>query len=205
MGVFDGEKFTATGEKEVGQGQQVHTMWGWLAWRIGPKAYKAVQKHDQQRVAPAGDEIKAMLEAEGRPVLLLLDEVLKYMERAAAVGVLESTLQRQAKGFVQNLTVEVASSRNAVLVYSLRWSAREALGNVALLEELDKLTSRKDQVREPVTGDEVLCFVKRRLLDGDPPVDVAGQIAKEYVDVVGKYLMRRAHRPSRRRMSRRSA
>jgi hypothetical protein len=29
--------------------------------------------------------------ASGRPVLILLDEVLKYMERAAAVGILDST------------------------------------------------------------------------------------------------------------------
>ena len=109
-----------------------------------------------------------MLEADGKPVLLLLDEVLKYMERAAAVGVKDSTLQRQAKDFIQNLTVEVSNSTNAVMVYSLQWSAREALGNVALLEELDKLTSRKDQVREPVTGDEVLAVVKRRLLGDEP-------------------------------------
>ena len=86
VAVFDGEKFTATGDKDVGNGQKVHTMWGWLAWQLGPKAYKVVQKHDEDRVSPAGDEIKAMLEAEGKPVLLLLDEVLKYMERAAPVA-----------------------------------------------------------------------------------------------------------------------
>ena len=45
------------------------------------------------------------------------------------------------------------------------------VGNVALLEELDKLTSRKDQVREPVTGDEVLAVVKRRLLGAEPDPD----------------------------------
>ena len=49
----------------------------------------------------------------------LLEEVLKYMERAAAVSALDSTLQRQAKDFFQNLTVEVAGSKNAALVYSL--------------------------------------------------------------------------------------
>ena len=78
------------------------------------------------------------------------------MERAAAVQVLDSTLQRQAKDFFQNLTVEVAGSEKAALVYSLTWSAREALGNVGLLAEIDKLASRVDQLREPVSGDEVL-------------------------------------------------
>ena len=196
VAVFDGEKFTATGDKDVGEGQKVHTMWGWLAWQIGAEAYKVVQKHDVDRVSPAGDEIKAMLGAYGRPVLLLLDEVLKYMERAAAVGVKDSTLQRQAKDFIQNLTVEVSNSTNAVMVYSLQWSAREALGNVALLEELDKLTSRKDQVREPVTGDEVLAVVKRRLLGDEPSADVAQEIAKAYGDVIGGFWRARAETPS---------
>lgn len=196
VAVFDGEKFTATGDKDVGNGQAIHTMWGWLAWQLGPKAYKTVNRHDTDRVSPAGDEIKAMLEAEGTPVLLLLDEVLKYMERAAAVQVQESTLQRQAKDFIQNLTVEVANSTNAVMVYSLQWSAREALGNVALLEELDKLTSRKDQVREPVTGDEVLAVVKRRLLAGEPDDDAGKAVAREYSDAIGKYLSAQAETQS---------
>ncbi len=196
VAVFDGEKFTATGDKDVGNGQMVHTMWGWLAWQLGADAYKVVQRHDVERVSPAGDEIKAMLGASGRPVLLLLDEVLKYMERAAAVGVKDSTLQRQAKDFLQNLTVEVSNSINAVMVYSLQWSAREALGNVALLEELDKLTSRKDQVREPVTGDEILAVVKRRLLSAEPGADVAWEIAKEYGEVVGGFWQARAETPS---------
>lgn len=196
VAVFDGEKFTATGDKDVGNGQLIHTMWGWLAWQLGTKAFKVLAKHDQDRVSPAGDEIKAMLEASGRPVLLLLDEVLKYMERSAAVGVKDSTLQRQAKDFIQNLTVEVSNSTNAVMVYSLQWSAREALGNVALLEELDKLTSRKDQVREPVTGDEVLAVVKRRLLGAEPAEDVAQEIAKTYGDVVGGFWRARAETPS---------
>jgi hypothetical protein len=188
VAVFDGEKFTATGDKDVGGGQMVHTMWGWLAWQLGPKAYKVVAKHDVDRVSPAGDEVKDMLEAGGKPVLLLLDEVLKYMERSAAVGVKDSTLQRQAKDFIQNLTVEVSNSTNAVMVYSLQWSAREALGNVALLEELDKLTSRKDQVREPVTGDELLL--------AEPAGDVANEVATEYSDVVGGFWRARAETPS---------
>ncbi len=196
VAVFDGEKFTATGDKDVGKGQLIHTMWGWLGWQLGPEAFKVVQKHDADRVSPSGDEIKAMLEANGRPALLLLDEVLKYMERAAAVGVKDSTLQRQAKDFIQNLTVEVSNSTNAVMVYSLQWSAREALGNVALLEELDKLTSRKDQVREPVTGDEVLAVVKRRLLSAEPAADVAQEIAKAYGEVIGGFWRARAETPS---------
>jgi hypothetical protein len=196
VAVFDGEKFTATGGKDVGDGKTINTVWGWIGWQLGKDAFKVVQTHDRDRVSPSGDEVKDMLEAAGKPVLLLLDEVLKYMERAAAVAVQESTLQRQAKDFLQNLTVEISNSKNAVMVYSLQWSAREALGNVALLEELDKLTSRKDQVREPVTGDEILAVVKRRLLSAEPAEDTSRSIAEAYSDVVGGMLRARAETPS---------
>src|SRR5947207_13493855 len=125
-------------------------MWGWIAWQIGQeKAFALVADNDRDRVAPGGDLIRDLLTvgSGGRPVLLLLDEVLKYMERAAAVAVLDSTLQRQAKDFFQSLTVEAAGSNKAAMVYSLQWSARESLGNVALLQELDKLAARVDQPR----------------------------------------------------------
>lgn len=196
VGVFDGEKFTAVGGKDVGGGKSINTMWGWLAWQIGPKAFATFEKLDMERTCPQGEEIRAMLTAEGRPVLLLLDEVLKYMEAAGAVILGDSTLQRQALNFIQNLTVEVANSHNAVMVYSLQWSARQAMGNIALLQTLDTLVSRVDQVREPVTGDEVLAVVKRRLLGAEPPANAAQEIAKAYGDVVGGFWRARAETPS---------
>jgi hypothetical protein len=194
VAVFDGEKFDARNGKTLEGGRTIRTMWGWIAWQIDPeRAFPIVAGHDQDRVAPGGDVIQELLTkgAGGRPVLLLLDEVLKYMERAAAVSVLDSTLQRQAKDFFQNLTVEVAGSKNAALVYSLTWSAREALGNVGLLAEIDKLAARVDQLREPVTGDEILPILQRRLLGGTPDTACATEVSTAYQEVVTG--MRRAH------------
>jgi len=194
VAVFDGEKFDARNGKELEGGRTIRTMWGWIAWQIDPeRAFPIVARHDEDRVAPGGDVIRDLLTkgAGGRPVLILLDEVLKYMERVAAVAVLDSTLQRQAKDFFQNLTVEVSGSTNAALVYSLTWSAREALGNVALLAEIDKLAARVDQLREPVSGDEVLPILQRRLLGALPDHAVATEVATAYQEVVTG--MQRAH------------
>lgn len=187
IAVFDGEKFDAQVGKTLPSGQVIRTMWGWLAWQIDPeKGYRIVADHDQNRVAPGGDIIKDLLTsgAGGRPVLFLLDEVLKYLERSAGVPVRDSTLQRQAKDFFQNLSVEVAGSKNAAMVYSLIWSAREALDNVGLLHEVDKLASRVDQLREPVTGEEVLEILKRRLLGQLPDMAVSDEVAAAYASVV---------------------
>ncbi len=194
VAVFDGEKFDARNGKTLDDGHAIQTMWGWIAWQIDPeKAFPLVADHDRDRVAPGGDVIRELLTkgAGGRPVLILLDEVLKYMERAAAVGVLDSTLQRQAKDFFQNLTVEVAGSEKAALVYSLTWSAREALGNVGLLAEIDKLASRVDQLREPVSGDEILPILQRRLLERNPDPSYTAAVAHAYQEVITG--MQRAH------------
>lgn len=187
VAVFDGEKFDARDGKTLEDGRTIRTMWGWIAWQIDPaKAFPIVAGHDEDRVAPGGDKIRELLTrgASGKPVLILLDEVLKYMERAAAVSVLDSTLQRQAKDFLQNLTVEVAGSERAALVFSLTWSAREALGNVGLLEEIDKLAARVDQLREPVGKDEVLPVLHRRLLGATPDPAVASEVAAAYEQII---------------------
>jgi hypothetical protein len=179
-------------------------MWGWLAWQIDPeRAFPIVANHDADRVAPGGDVIRDLLSkgAAGRPVLILMDEVLKYMERAAAVSVLDSTLQRQAKDFFQSLTVEVAGSTNAALVYSLTWSAREALGNVTLLAEIDKLAARVDHLREPVTGDEVLPILQRRLLGALPDKAMATEIAASYQEVVTGMQRAYAETPAERQQA----
>jgi len=187
VAVFDGEKFDARNGKTLEDGRTIQTMWGWIAWQIDPEqAFPIVADHDKDRVAPGGDVISELITmgAGGRPVLLLLDEVLKYMERAAAVSVLDSTLQRQSKDFFQNLTVEVAGSRTAALVYSLTWSAREALGNVGLLAEIDKLAARVDQLREPVTGDEILPILQRRLLGAAPDPSASSEVVTVFQEVV---------------------
>ena len=182
VAVFDGEKFDARDGKTLSNGQQIQTMWGWLAYQLGENKFSLVAGHDRDRVAPGGDVIRQLLA--GKPKLFLLDEVLKYMERAGGVSVLDSTLQRQSKDFFQNMTVEVANSQNAAMLYSLQWSAREAMGNTALLQELDKLASRVDQLREPVSGDEVLPVLQRRLLAEPPDEAVAAEIVKMYQETV---------------------
>jgi len=193
VAVFDGEKFDVKGrevaspERGRRNGQHVQTMWGLLAARLG--CYDLVAYHDEKRVAPGGDVIAQVLG--DSPTLLLLDEVLKYLERVLAEPVGDSTLGRQTQDFLQSLSVEVARTSHAVLVYSLQASAHEAYGNVALLSMLDHLTSRVDAKREPVAGDEILPVLRRRLLAQPPDPKAAGAAAETYATEVTR--MRAAH------------
>ncbi len=185
VAVFDGEKFGVR-DREF-QGRQVQTVWGFLAAQLG--CYEVMEYYDRSRGAPGGDEIAEMLG--NLPTLILLDEMLQYVERADAEPVQDSTLGRQTQNFLQTLSTEVAGRSHAVLVYSLQASATEAFGNVALLKMLDHLTARVDAKREPVAGDDILPVVRRRLLAQTPDLTAAAAAADTYAAEITK--MRVAH------------
>jgi hypothetical protein len=189
--VFDGEKFDAKQGKDI-NGFHAKTLWGYLAAQLG--CYELVADHDRDLIAPGGDVVARMLgkgTKKPEPILILLDEVLKYMERTMAQPVGESTLGRQTLDFLQTLSVEVAGTNNAVMVYSLQASTREAYGNEELLTMLDHLTSRVDAKREPVSGDEILPVLRRRLLAETPNVEAVRNVAKAFSAEITN--MRAAH------------
>jgi hypothetical protein len=182
--VFDGQFFDATKGKEIpGEKFRAQTMWGWIAWSLGgKKGYEILRKQDEARVAPGADEIITLL-AEG-PNLILLDEVLQYLISAGGVKIHQTTLRDEALTFLQRLTVAVGNTTNTALVFSLQSSKRESLEYVNLLQTVDHLAARKDQLREPVEGNEVLAVIQRRLLARIPTSEEATPAAMAYQDVV---------------------
>ncbi len=164
------------------------TLWGELAWQIGgPEGYGQVAEQDRLGVAPGGDVLARLLG--DAPTLLLLDEVLLYVENAMGVVVGESTLGRQTIAFLQRLTEVVAASPRAVMVYSLQASEQEAGGNLELLGILGKLVQRINAIREPVSGDEVLRVVQRRLFANLGDENHHEQVASAYAEVYRGFLM----------------
>jgi hypothetical protein len=187
--VFDGQFFDATNGKKDGD-FRAQTIWGWIAWSLGgKKGYDLLRNQDESRVAPGGDEILALL-SEG-PNLILLDEVLNYLISAGGVKVHQTTLRDETLTFLQRLTAAVSNTTNTALVFSLQSSKRESLEYVNLLQTIDHLAARKDQLREPVEGNEVLAVIQRRLLGKAPDVEAATPVAAIYQDAVTQ--MRRAY------------
>lgn len=185
----------------------VQTMWGELAMRLGGvEAFDAVRRDDELRINPGGEKLRQLLA--GEPTLILLDEVLTYVE--AALGVpsgaegepSDTNLGRQSMLFLQHLTEVVRGLPNCAMVYSLQQSAREAVGDEGLLEMLDGLVSRIDAKKEPVTGDDVLRVVQRRLFSelGDSAVREA--VAQEYGAVMEGFALQSAESESEKRAAR---
>jgi hypothetical protein len=193
VAVFDGEKFDVRG-KAV-NGHHIQTMWGDLAAQLD--RYDLMEYHDKNRVPPGGDVIQSMLG--DKPTLLLLDEVLMYVERVSAELIGDSNLGRLTQAFLQTLSVEVANTKKAALLYSLQASINEAFGNPQLLAMLDHLTSRVDAKREPVTMKDTLPVVRRRLLDGAPNENSVLHASSEYAGSISTYRRANAATEAERR------
>jgi hypothetical protein len=189
--VFDGQFFDATNGKAIsGEKFRARTIWGWVAWSLGgKKGYELLRVQDEARVAPGGDEILELL-AEG-PNLILLDETLNYLISAGGVKVEQTTLRDETLTFLQRLTVTVGNTNNTALVFSLQSSKRESLEYVNLLQTVDHLAARKDQLREPVEGNEILSVIQRRLLAKLPRDEESVPAATSYQEIVTQ--MRRAY------------
>lgn len=193
---IDGEKFDPVSGTEI-NGINVHTLWGALSAQLG--RFELVREQEANRIAPGGETVRKMLGEE--PTLILLDEVLRYVERGMGIPVGESNLGRQTLEFLQTLTTEVANSTNGSMVYSLQASAREAFGNVALLNMLDHLAARVDAKREPVVGDEILDVLKKRLLSFPPSPQFAREVATEVANTVTQWMVAEAPDEGARRFA----
>jgi hypothetical protein len=192
VAVFDGQFFDATNGKEV-DGLRIRTLWGWIAYSLGgKKRYEIIREQDESRVAPGGDEILKIL-GDG-PNLILMDEVLQYLISAGGVKVHQTTLRDETLSFIQRLTGTISNSKNSVVVFSLQSSKREHLEYTSLFQTLDHLAARKDQVREPVEGSEILSVIQRRLLEKIPEKEEAKPVANAYQEIIKQ--MKKAYAPT---------
>ncbi|MGH2655928.1 MAG: ATP-binding protein [Actinomycetota bacterium] len=163
-------------------GLAIRTLWGELAFRLGGQpGYDKVRVHDEEGSPPGNDVLRPLLA--GGPVLILLDEVLVYVQRAGGREG-DHPFRKQVMNFLQGMTELVRGLPNAAMVYSLQASEHEAAGDQALLSDLDHLVTRVDAKREPVSDEEVMRVVRRRLFPefGSVPEHeaVAREVAREY-------------------------
>lgn len=179
-------------------GVNIRTLWGELAWRVGGReAYEVVRESDQMRTNPGGDRIRQLLTS--KPTIILLDEVLTYIEAALGVRVGDSNLGRQSLLFIQYLTEVVRGLPHVAMVYSLQRSIHEAVGDEGLLHTLEALVSRIDAKKEPVSGDEVLQVVQRRLFADLGDAAVREEVARMYATDVQRFLESNADTEAGRR------
>ena len=186
VAVLSGEYLDPQRGRNV-DGRTIRTLWGELAYQLGGwAAYDEIAPGGDEGVPPGGEVLGRLLA--GAPTLLLLDEVLIYIATGRAIRVGDSTLGSQAMIFLQHLTETVNQQQHAAMVYSLQASVGEAVGEEGLLADLEKIAGRIDSRREPVTGDEVLKVVQRRLFQEAGSEDVRREVAGTYAAMLRSHL-----------------
>ena len=153
------------GGREV-EGVQVQTLWGELAYRLGGTAlYDLVLESDQRRSAPGVAKLRQLL-AQAGPNLILLDELLHYVDKAAAITVGDSNLATQTLAFIRELTEAVDAVEHSLLVASLTASKLEGLEVLTeeertfTLARLEDILRRVEDARTPIEGAEIYDIVR---------------------------------------------
>ncbi|HEX2911037.1 MAG TPA: DUF499 domain-containing protein [Chloroflexia bacterium] len=181
------------GGRHTPEGFVVHTLWGEIAYQLGgPQLYEFMRQDDESLTSPGDAKLKEMLRRAG-PSVILLDETLPYMEKAAAkVIVGESTLARQTLVFIQELQQAVSASERCAFFYTLPGSETEQYGAKAqeayrILTQLQQVAGRLEAIRVPVQGDDIFEVVRRRLFEDLGDNLSRQQAVDEYVEYYQRY------------------
>jgi hypothetical protein len=197
LAVLSGEHLDPARGREV-EGRTIHTLWGELAYQLGGwEAYDALLVDGEESTPPSGKDLVPLLAKTA--ALVLLDEVLVYIVKARALRRGDTTAGQLALVFVQNLSEAVNQARGAAMVYSLQASVGEAIQEEGLLTALEHITGRIDVRKEPVSGEEVLRVVQRRLFEKLGDSALVGQVAREYGELLRADLEAHAETEDERR------
>src|SRR5665647_521227 len=156
------------------------TLWGVLEKQLTGRI-----KTFSGLIPPGRDDIVQLL-SEHQPTLILMDEVLQYMTRAAGVQVGETTLAAQTIAFIQALT-EAAKIGKTALVLTLPSSVLEHYDEEGerLWQQLQHVTGRMEAIYAPVQENEITSIIRRRLFS-EVDLSQADHIIDNYLSYAKK-------------------
>ena len=136
------------------------TLWGMLETQLTGR-----NVHFKRETSPGRDAICDLLSKRQKPVLILMDELLEYVTKAAGVKVADSTRAAQTIAFMQELTEASGILDKVVLVLTLPSSAMEHFDETAerLYRQLQKVSGRVKKIYTPVMDDEIAQVIRHRL------------------------------------------
>jgi len=181
VAVFVGTEFDSISGRGGNDGTPLRkTPWGEIAFQLGgAEAFEFVKEHDKQLIAPSSEVIRKTF-PKGKPVLILMDELMNYVNRFRRIG-----LGAQLYSFLQNLSEEARANENVVLAVSIPASELE----MSAEDEADYTRYKKvlDRLGKPVimsSEGETSEIIRRRIFEWGGLPDEARKAASEYADWV---------------------
>ena len=135
------------------------TLWGELERQLEGEV-----KNFKDMTPPGSEAIKRLLEKH-QPALILIDETLAYITKAAGVRVGETTLADQTMVFFQELNEAVKSLQRISLVVSLAQSHIEHYGEATerYYQQMNKIFGRVERIYSPIKDEEIPTILRKRL------------------------------------------
>lgn len=164
---------------------EISTLWGDIAYQLGGKeGYRVFEKNDRDRISPGKRKLKEFLEGQ-QPFILLFDEILEYVVRAAGVHYKETNLATQTYAFLQELTETVSSLDKGMMIVTLPSSEIEDPSEKSgeALERLGHVIGRIEKIETPVKDEEVYSVISRRLFDKTRDKGKKDSIIHEYIEL----------------------
>ena len=186
VAAFDGENADPANGRTMEEGLRAFTPWGEIAYALaGYAGYERVRESDRRGIAPGADTLRELFD--GRPALVLLDELSVYLRKVQeAEGAGD-----QLTAFLTSLFKAVESTPNVALVYTLA-VGKDGRGKDAYsqentfiadrMAEAEKVSARKATLLNPTEQDETIHVLRRRLFEdgGERTAEVAEAVASAY-------------------------
>jgi predicted AAA+ superfamily ATPase len=153
-------------------GPKVHTLWGYIAWRLaGDAGLKIIADAEAARTNPGSELMVEVFKLAG-PSVILLDELVAFARQ------LPDDRFEALLSFIQSLTEAAKMSPGALVIGSLPESDTEVGGEKgkAALVRLEKTFGRVQSPWMPASGDETYEIIRRRLFQ---VLDSEGERARD--------------------------
>lgn len=198
VAVFVGTATGATSFSPVA-GVTPNTVWGYLALQLGgAAAYEHIRDDDERLTAPGAHALSRIMG--GRPTLILIDEIARYLAVAEGRQVGKSTLAEQTTAFLMALMEAVGGQSNSVLVITTT-QITDAFGDqtaavLAAVTEAQSLIARKEHVLRPSEEADLPKILTRRLFGKVDP-NTANTVATAYAAAASEAYSHGADLPER--------
>lgn len=182
--VLDGSHLRPNGQ-EMPDGTEVNTLLGHLAWRLGgSEAFGQVAEQDRDRIGSSTEQLADLLAAHA-PCIVLLDELLEYLNKVLSVRTHDGNLAATTLTVVKELVTAAAQTPRTAVVATLTSSRMEDYSTVAgeeMQQRLSGVVGRSESIVTPVEGDDIFPILHRRLFDDIGDADYRSRVADAYGD-----------------------
>jgi hypothetical protein len=153
-------------------------------WRVVEREGERYEQYREKINATNKEIIQAAIESSGRPVLILIDEIMDYLRVAAT----DEALLAKDMAFLRGLLDCANEAKNCVVVIVMIASENDTMqltdeGQKAR-DELNTLLIRNGRTAAVTGGGDFADIIRRRLFAESPTPAVVSATAEEFIDVM---------------------